>query len=51
MSKDQHPEAAEAATDLGADDGIDEMGKVFAWAVVAIVSVTLIAVSVAIWGG
>ena len=50
MSKDQHPEAAEAATDLGHDDGIDEMGKVFVWATVAIVAVTIIAIGVAIWG-
>ena len=45
----RYPEAAEAATELGADDE-EQADLVFLWAVVAILVVTLIAIGVAIWG-
>jgi hypothetical protein len=45
----RYPEAAEAATELGADDE-EQADFVFLWAVVAILTVTIIAIGVAIWG-
>jgi hypothetical protein len=45
----RYPEAAEAATEVGADDE-EQANLVFLWAVVAILTVTIIAIGVAIWG-
>jgi hypothetical protein len=45
----RYPQAAEPCTDLGADDE-EQADLVFLWAVVAILTVTIIAVGVAIWG-
>jgi hypothetical protein len=43
------PEAAEAATEVGQEDE-EQANLVFLWAVVAILTVTIIAIGVAIWG-
>lgn len=43
----RYPQAAEAATDIGQDE--EYADRVILWAAVAIVTVTLIAVGVAIW--
>ena len=45
----RYPEAAHSATEVGADDE-EQADLVFLWAVVAILTVTIIAVGVAIWG-
>lgn len=45
----RYPEAAEAATELGQEDE-EYADRVILWAAVAIVTVTLIAIGVAIWG-
>jgi hypothetical protein len=45
----RYPEAAEAATEVGADDE-EQADLVFLWAVVAILVITIIAIGVAIWG-
>lgn len=45
----RYPQAAEAATEVGADDE-EYTNRVFLWAVVAILTVTIIAIAVAIWG-
>ena len=45
----RYPEAAEAATEVGADDE-EQANLVFLWAAVAILTVTIIAIVVAIWG-
>lgn len=45
----RYPEAAEAATEVGQEDEKDA-NLVFLWAVVAILTVTIIAIGVAIWG-
>jgi hypothetical protein len=45
----RYPEAAEAATEVGADDE-EQANRVFLWAVVAILVITIIAIGVAIWG-
>ena len=45
----RYPEAAEAATEVGADDE-EQANLVFLWAAVAILTVTIIAIGVAIWG-
>jgi hypothetical protein len=45
----RYPEAAEAATEVGADDE-EQSNLVFLWAAVAILTVTIIAMGVAIWG-
>lgn len=44
----RYPQAAEAATDIGQDE--EYADRVILWAAVAIVTVTLIAIGVAIWG-
>jgi hypothetical protein len=44
-----HPDPAEAATEVGADDE-EQANLVFLWAVVAILVITIIAIGVAIWG-
>jgi hypothetical protein len=41
--------AAEAATEVGQEDE-EQSNRVFLWAVVAILTVTIIAMGVAIWG-
>jgi hypothetical protein len=43
------PEAAEAATEVGQEDEKDA-NLAFLWAVVAILTITIIAIGVAIWG-
>ena len=45
----RYPQAAEAATEVGQEDE-EYANRVFLWAVVAILTVTIIAVGVAIWG-
>ncbi len=50
MNKDDAPPPAEAATEVGADDE-EQADLVFLWAVVAILTVTIIAIGVAILGG
>ena len=45
----RYPEAAHSATEVGQDDE-EQADLVFLWAVVAILTVTIIAVGVAIWG-
>jgi hypothetical protein len=45
----RYPEAAEAATEVGADDE-EQADLVFLCAVVAILVITIIAIGVAIWG-
>jgi hypothetical protein len=45
----RYPEAAEAATEVGADDE-EQSNLVYLWAAVAILTVTIIAVGVALWG-
>ena len=45
----RYPEAAEAATEVGADDE-EQADLVFLGAVVAILVVTIIAMGVALWG-
>jgi hypothetical protein len=50
LNKDDAPPPAEAATEVGADDE-EQADLVFLWAVVAILTVTIIAIGVAILGG
>ena len=45
----RYPEAAHSATEMGADDE-EQADLVYLWAAVAILTVTLIAVGVALWG-
>ena len=45
----RYPQAAEAATEVGADDE-EQADLVFLWAAVAILTVTIIAMGVALWG-
>ena len=45
----RYPQAAEAATEVGADDE-EQSNLVFLWAAVAILTVTIIAMGVALWG-
>jgi hypothetical protein len=45
----RYHEAAHSATEVGADDE-EQANLVFLWAVVAILTVTIIAIGVAIWG-
>jgi hypothetical protein len=45
----RYPQAAEAATEVGIDDE-EQANLVFLWAVVAILTITIIAVGVALWG-
>jgi hypothetical protein len=44
----RYPEAAHSATEVGQDE--EQADLVFLWAVVVILTVTIIAVVVAIWG-
>lgn len=46
----RYPEAAEAATDIGQEDE-EHADRVFLRAAVAILTVAIIAIGVAIWGG
>ena len=45
----RYPEAAHSATEMGADDE-EQADLVFLWAVVAILTITIIAIGVALWG-
>ena len=45
----RYPEAAEAATEVGQEDE-EYTNRVFLWAVVAILTITIIAIGVALWG-
>ena len=45
----RYPEAAHSATEVGAGDE-EQANLVFLWAVVAILTVTIIAIGVALWG-